>query len=891
MFKFDNTHIFTGYLKQMLSSFNLPTCRVYTREFARYLKQTGKEDPRVIESFDNVVHHTESTADRKHTDRKRTAFRANYLKGDELYNYFWPFDQSKPLSNHNSCYWKQISNISYHKDENVPGLTRHLNSAGNTYDSATHEYLGDYLRFLRDYYNVNLMSLYNCFNNKICNNLYYQHTRKMTSVEDKASNVQTYSLFDSRDSRYRIYAIPVKLFSDYTIAIDCNQEIEMFCGFYNTTLDNSDKNSDFHNKTYYKTRRTFFKRPFLYDKLNVKYWPFEQTLEASTRKACPQLVDNETITRWDIANKEQDLKLFIKIPASCKSSIVVLEGDFRRFNDFKYATDIENSLIMDNCCAGEKVTISGSTISAALRGHAASITKGKCTEHITNCYSIANLANIDTVSYCGLIGPTGTSNSTITCCYNATGPIAMTNSSTDPNSDPSPGASYNVMNCYEYEAVGESVAGSPDKLENKKPNPQYTSTNGVTSLDSKSYFTGYNVLSATGALRNLNSLSSYIATERFPILKKFALLAVLSEKPYSDCEIEIWDGNLLNTSQPSLSTDGWYEITNGAELAYVVLNGGKIPSNDGAVKYKLTKDIFLNDPAEIDWTNGELTGKTDDYKIRYWYQQANNTNYKIKPFKGTIDGNGHIIYGLYFKQPTDPADKSGSSTGLFPIIEPNSNTTIINLGIDYAYFAGATYCAAFVGSILDPSNTTNNLAQAAWEYKQNSTIINFDNSQNYNLNDSSFLPISRLQLLAFNTGESYPFADRLIEYLSGSTITPMDEIPDNIMRAQKVMSQNGHYFSIEGLWEDKMQKIVYDYLLNSGPISVENGKLIDNHSGANPKNTGYHRLLGHSSKSTLFDTLGYIDKDAEKWYASWIRDGSTKDTIQNVDIYNGLYDI
>ena len=42
-------------------------------------------------------------------------------------------------------------------------------------------------------------------------------------------------------------------------------------------------------------------------------------------------------------------------------------------------------------------------------------------------------------------------------------------------------------------------------------------------------------------------------------------------------------------------------------------------------------------------------------------------------------------------------------------------------------------------------------------------------------------------MLRFNTGEQYPFADRLIEYLTGNTITSIDEITQNIARVQKAM--------------------------------------------------------------------------------------------------------
>lgn len=528
MFKFDNTHIFTGYLKQLLSNFNLPMCRVYTKEFAEYAIKYGKEDPRVIESFDNLEYYY-STASNQ-ISKKRATARVNYLKGNELYNYFWKYDQDKPELNHNDCYWRRVSSLFYNQDKRIPGLTKTLKSAGNVYDASTHEYLGDYLRFIRDYYNINLMPLYNCFNNKICNNLYYSHSIKIKNhkfnknLEESINNkkyIDSNRIFNSQDAEYRIYAFPVKLFYDYTIAIDCSQEIEMFCGFYKTALDISDKSKDLITKTYQKVNRATFRQPFIYDKLNVAHWNFQlDSLMSAAGDAYPALVNSKTITRWDIANREQDLKLFIKIPTSCKSSIVVLEGDYKNFNDFNY-----------------------------------------------------------------------------------------------------------------------------------KPN--------------------------------------------------------------------------------------------------------------------------------------------------------NNGN---------------------------------------------------------------------------------------WTYQQNHSILNFEDK--LIVNNNTFVPISKLQLLAFNTGESYPFADKLVEYLSKSTITPIDEIPDNIKRVQKVMSQNQHHFKIEGLWEDKMQKIIYDYMMCSGPIKAVtiNGrtKLVD-------ARTGYHPRLGHTAKSTLYDVLGYVDRDVEKCYASWYlsKDAASvqNNTLQNVDIYNGLYDL
>ena len=49
MFKFNSEHILTGYIKQLLASFNLPKYRVYTRKNAEYFKN-HKEEHFIVES-------------------------------------------------------------------------------------------------------------------------------------------------------------------------------------------------------------------------------------------------------------------------------------------------------------------------------------------------------------------------------------------------------------------------------------------------------------------------------------------------------------------------------------------------------------------------------------------------------------------------------------------------------------------------------------------------------------------------------------------------------------------------------------------------------------------------------------------------------------------------
>ncbi len=551
MLQFNNNHIFTGYLKQFLSSFNLPTCRIYTAEFERYSAKYGKEDPRVIESSLPIVLPS--------TEQSRAAVGITYLKEGAAQQYFWDtanWNVGAGLTPSNKVvkYWKSDKAVHYNGNK-ILGLTKTLNNPTTLYNYQTHEYLGDYLRFLRDYENINLMSMYNCFSNRLCNNIKvtlnwektYEEENPITQEKEKITEILKTAQINAYDTNYKIYMLPVKLFENYTVAIDCYQGVELFCGLYNERLDITEKGKDLIKKTYTKVPKALFNQPFVYDMLDKKYWSWEaENTIASEDTPESTMTDTTKFLRAELAMRESELKLFIKIPTSNTSSIVVLEGNYLNFNDSLYTQ----------------------------------------------------------------------------------------------------------------------------------------------------------------------------------------------------------------------------------------------------------------------------------------------------------------------------STKSG------------------------------------------------------WQYFANSTISNFETAKTYkystlpNINSREFRPISKLQLLALNTGISYPFADRLVEYLVANVILPNDPTPDNIKRLQKVMEDCGYSFQIDGIWEPKMQMVLYDYLMNNGKFAVEFKKdkagnfVLDEAKNkiatgkVENQRTGNLRQMGQRMRSDFYDVLGYADKDAEKLYASWVittnektnkKQATAKTTLENVDIYSNLY--
>ena len=279
MFKFNSNHILTGYIKQLLHSFNLPKVRVFVEN----------EPPIKTLVYHKIGDNSLTTKDEVNKANEVLMY-VPYIRNGRIEEYRetsannWEWVpkgwSSEKLSTHTHF---------YEYNECMPNYTKNLEIKNNIYDSYTHEYLGDYLRFQRDYNHINLMPLYNCFSNRICSNLSLDIIKNNTII----------STFSGSDAKYKIYMLPIKLFKEYTIAIDSDLAIEICCGIYGKYQGTNQALKDLPATTYIKLNSTNFNRPFLYDNL--------ATIDLLTKN----VEDVDTFLN-NLAQNELNLKMFIK---------------------------------------------------------------------------------------------------------------------------------------------------------------------------------------------------------------------------------------------------------------------------------------------------------------------------------------------------------------------------------------------------------------------------------------------------------------------------------------------------------------------------------------------------------------------------------------------------
>ena len=85
MFKFNDTNILTGYIKEMLASFNLPSYKVYTRQQREHFEETGEEL--------NVIASQEASKASDEAHKKHPCF-ISYIKDGAVQQYFKDNDNS-----------------------------------------------------------------------------------------------------------------------------------------------------------------------------------------------------------------------------------------------------------------------------------------------------------------------------------------------------------------------------------------------------------------------------------------------------------------------------------------------------------------------------------------------------------------------------------------------------------------------------------------------------------------------------------------------------------------------------------------------------------------------------------------------------------------------------
>ena len=256
MYLFDNNNLFTGYIKQLLHEFNLPKARLLRRGY-KVFKDTYY--------FDNQFLYRAISTGVYDGSSKDGLLRVvtQYVFGDKYRN-----------------------------------ITKNLELNSTTYDSYTHKYLGEYLRFQRDFCGLDVMSMYNCFSNQVGKNINIQK--------------DTYPFkFISEDDSHVIYMVPVVYGQEYTIGVDCSTEVEiMACLYDGIKVCLKDDCDELYSKTYFKIAGTKFNKPFKYSKLNHLF------------------EDNALDKEEKLYHQEPNLYLMIKLPFSSKSSVVVLEGDY-----------------------------------------------------------------------------------------------------------------------------------------------------------------------------------------------------------------------------------------------------------------------------------------------------------------------------------------------------------------------------------------------------------------------------------------------------------------------------------------------------------------------------------------------------------------------------------
>lgn len=179
------------------------------------------------------------------------------------------------------------------------GVTTNLQTNSALYDSETHYALGQYLRYLRDMYEIDLMPFYNCFSGNSSDTIRIQENNGVEHIEE--NNKVKDDLIT--------YIVPIKFNTPYTIYYDTMTPFKVRPVYYNgikvQPIRNADNNTEITSTL---VRGCSKNKPFVFK-------PLSYYVGYSTSWVNYKLL-------------EDYLTLLIQVPKEANSNIVVLEGDY-----------------------------------------------------------------------------------------------------------------------------------------------------------------------------------------------------------------------------------------------------------------------------------------------------------------------------------------------------------------------------------------------------------------------------------------------------------------------------------------------------------------------------------------------------------------------------------
>ena len=138
---------------------------------------------------------------------------------------------------------------------------------------------------------------------------------------------------------------------------------------------------------------------------------------------------------------------------------------------------------------------------------------------------------------------------------------------------------------------------------------------------------------------------------------------------------EVWSGNVAgNYAGGDGSEENPYLIATPEQLALC------ITKHAHGKHYKLVADIYLNDIESPYWEK--------KVGCNQWYHNRSGASWGLFKNGGSFDGDGHIVYGLYYERTGFMEANQGAYLGLFPTV--GQKALIQNVAVSHAYIAGST---------------------------------------------------------------------------------------------------------------------------------------------------------------------------------------------------------